>query len=322
MRRMNLLFTLTVVLMMIFTAVATAADDNFPKIIQLPNGWRPEGIAAGEDEDFYVGSLANGAIYKGDLRTGVGAILVPGQTGRLTVGLKYSERSKLLFTAGGPAGVARVFNAKNGTEVATIQLSAAPAFINDVVITRDAAYFTNSQKAEVYKVLLTKKGELTNPVQVQTLTLSGDWQQVAGFNANGIEASKNGKQLIVVNSTTGLLYTVDPNNGASKLIDLAGATVTAGDGILLDGRTLYVMRNQINQIAVVKLAKGLASGQIVNTISDPAFRVPTTIMQYEDFIYAVNARFGTPPTPDTDYDVVQVSKPAEHESEEHESEDE
>ncbi len=216
MRRMNLLFTLTVVLMMLFSTVAAAANDSFPKIIQLPNGWRPEGIAAGKGNDFYVGSLANGAVYKGDLRTGVGAILVPGQTGRLTVGLKYSERSKLLFTAGGGAGVARVFSGETGAEVATIPLSGAPAFINDVVVTREAAYFTNSQKPEVYKVLLANNGELTNPVQVQTLTLSGDWQQVTGFNANGIDATNNGKQLIVVNSTTGLLYTVDPNSGVSK----------------------------------------------------------------------------------------------------------
>jgi hypothetical protein len=85
--------------------------------------------------------------------------------------------------------------------------------------------------------------------------------------------------------------------------------VTAGDGILLDGKTLYVVRNRLNQIAVIHLEHDLASGQLVRSISDPAFRVPTTIAEFGKSLYAVNARFDVPnPGPDTDYDVVRVPK--------------
>jgi hypothetical protein len=38
------------------------------------------------------------------------------------------------------------------------------------------------------------------------------------------------------------------------------------------------------------------------------FRIPTTIAEFGDALYAVNARFDVPPTPDTEYDVVRVSK--------------
>jgi hypothetical protein len=92
------------------------------------------------------------------------------------------------------------------------------------------------------------------------------------------------------------------------LIDLGGGSVPNGDGILLDGKTLYVVQNQLNQIAVVKLKSDLQSGEIVNLITDPAFRVPTTIAEFGSSLYAVNARFGTPPTPDTEYEIVRISK--------------
>jgi sugar lactone lactonase YvrE len=304
------LFSLVMVLVLLFTTTALAtAGGEFPKIIPLPNGFRPEGIASGHGTDFYVGSLADGAIYKGDLRTGEGAILVPGQPGRVTVGVKFDKRSGYLFAAGGPTGFGRVYNARTGQEVGAFQFSGPGSFINDVVVTRSAAYFTNSFSPVLYKVPLSAGGRLPDPSEVQTLTLSGDWQQVTGFNANGIDATPNGKTLIVVNSSVGALYRVDPDTGRASLIDLGGATVTAGDGILLDGKTLYVVRNSLNQIAVIRLAPDLASGQLVRSISDPAFRVPTTIAEFGNSLYAVNARFDVPnPGPDTEYEVVRVPK--------------
>ena len=80
----------------------------------------------------------------------------------------------------------------------------------------------------------------------------------------------------------------------------------AGDGILLRGKTLYVVQNQLNQVAVIKLSSGYTSGEIVDLLTSPNFRVPTTIAAFGNTLYVVNARFGTPPTPDTDYDVVRV----------------
>ena len=69
------------------------------------------------------------------------------------------------------------------------------------------------------------------------------------------------------------------------------------------------MRNQLNQIAVIKLVPDLSSGKLTGTITNPAFDVPTTLTELGNRLYAVNARFTTPPTPDTTYDVVQVRKP-------------
>ena len=290
-----------------FATMAAAPAQAFPDVIPLPNGFQPEGIASGTGTAFYVGSIPTGAVYRGDLRTGDGAVLVPAQAGRSAIGLKYDDRTGLLFVAGGPTGFAYIYDGQTGANVAEIQLTTLPSFINDVVVTKDAAYFTNSSQPELYRVPLSNNGE---PMPTsETIPLSGDYVFTPGaFNANGIAATPNGKTLIIVNSVDGVLYNVDPDTGVATQIDLGGDSVVNGDGILLQGKTLYVVQNQFNQIAVVQLNPDLTSGTIVDTITSANFRVPTTIARFGDSLYAVNARFGTPPTPDTEYDVVRVTR--------------
>jgi sugar lactone lactonase YvrE len=296
-------------LLLIVLSVTMIAAQTFPEEISLPNGFRPEGIAVGKGSTFYVGSLGTGAIYSGDLRTGEGSILVPGQPGRVAVGLKYDERTGLLFVAGGPTGFAYVYNGETGANVAEIQLTTSSSFINDVVITKDAAYFTNSFQPELYRVSFENNAE---PVFTSTtIPLSGDYQfdpAPNAFNANGIAATPNGKTLIIVNSSERALYNVDPNSGEAIRIDLGGSPLPNGDGLLLQGKTLYVVQNFLNQIAVVELNPDLTSGTIAETVTNPAFDVPTTIARFGDALYAVNARFSTPPTPDTTYNVVRVER--------------
>ena len=292
-----------------FTSIGSTFAKPFPDVIPLPNGFQPEGIAIGTGTTFYVGSIPTGAVYRGDLRTGEGEVLVPAQAGRSAIGLKYDDRSGLLFVAGGPTGFAYVYNGDTGANVAAIQLTTLPSFINDVVVTRDAAYFTNSFQPFIYRVPLENNGNLPAVPTSEEIPLGGDYQFTPGaFNANGIAATPNGKTLIIVNSTEGALYNVDPITGVATRIDLGTGAVPNGDGILLQGKTLYVVQNQLNQIAVVELSADLTSGTITETITDSDFRVPTTIARFGNSLYAVNARFGTVPTPDTEYEVVRVSR--------------
>lgn len=303
--------SLLILLLIAFSGamIAAAPAKAFPDVIPLPDGFQPEGIATGKGHTFYVGSIPTGAVFRGDLRTGEGDVLVPPQEGRAAIGLKYDERTGLLFVAGGPTGFAYIYNGETGENVQEIQLTTGSAFINDVVITRDAAYFTNSQQPVLYRVPLRNNGKLPATPTVEEIPLTGDYVFTPGaFNANGIAATPNGDTLIIVNSVDGLLYNVDPDTGEATLIDLGGDTVVNGDGILLQGKTLYVVQNQSNQIAVVELNSDFTAGTIVDTITDSDFRVPTTIARFGNSLYAVNARFGTPPTPDTEYEVVRVSR--------------
>jgi len=128
-----------------------------------------------------------------------------------------------------------------------------------------------------------------------------------GFNANGIEASPDGRTLLVIQSNTGKLFAVSAKTGVTKEVDLHGATLTNGEGLLRRGNTLYVVRNQNNEIAVVRLDRSYRSGTLTRTITNANFDVPTTVAGFGPFLYAVDARFNTPPTPDTTYTVVGVS---------------
>ncbi len=69
-----------------------------------------------------------------------------------------------------------------------------------------------------------------------------------------------------------------------------------------------MLRNQLNQIAVIRLSPDLSSGTLIDTITDDNFDVPTTLALFGSRLYAVNARFGTPPTPTTEYTIVQVER--------------
>lgn len=290
---------------------ALAAAARFPAVISLPDGWGPEGIEIGRGTDFYAGarqgSAVAGAIYKGDLRTGAGDVLVPAQSGRFALGLKLDKRTDLLYVAGGSSGSAFIYDATTGADVATVHFADEPTFVNDVVVTRTAAYFTDSSNQALYVIPLGPGGELPDPVVFSVLPLSGDFVMAPGFNANGIAATPNGKWLIIVQSNTGLLYRVHPETGEATVIDLGGELVTRGDGILLDGRTLYVVQNVLNQIAVIRLDPTLSTGEYVEVITSPEFRIPTTIAEFGSSIYAVNARFDQP-IAGTPYQVVRVAK--------------
>src|SRR3954467_1200900 len=89
-------------------AVGTSQADHgkkkqsFPDVIQLPTGFQPEGIEIGKGTTFYVGSVATGDIYKGDLRTGKRIALFPGQ-GRSATGIELAGHDRLIV-AGASSG--------------------------------------------------------------------------------------------------------------------------------------------------------------------------------------------------------------------------
>jgi sugar lactone lactonase YvrE len=288
---------------------------SFPPVFNLPDGWQPEGIAVGRSSSFYVGSLLTGAIYGGDLRTGEGGTVVPPQQGRIAVGLDVDERSNAIFVAGGGPllgpipGSAYVYDLETGFQLAEYQLDGV--FINDVVVTRDAAYFTDSGKPVLYRVPLGPQGELPDPSAVEEIPLGDgfDFDPAQFVNANGIEATPNGKWLILANTGFASLYKVDPLTGEATKIDLGGSDVPDVDGLVLAGKTLYVVQNFSNQIGVVHLDSTFESGTVRDEpLTSPDFRVPTTAAKFGNTIYAVNARFGdfTPgvPSPDLEFTVV------------------
>src|SRR4030095_1072816 len=141
---------------LVVVASAGPSARAFPDLIPLPADFGPEGIAAGNGATFYTGSLApstRGQILVGDLRTGEIATLVASD-GVPATGMKHDPRSNLLFVARAGSGLGTIFNAESGDVVASYQFQTSPTFINDVMVTREAAYFTDTQAPFLYRVAL------------------------------------------------------------------------------------------------------------------------------------------------------------------------
>jgi len=305
--RRTLAIVISTVLAVVAGAVPAAAHSSqrWPSTLALPDGFQPEGIAIGDKPYAYFGSRVDGDIYRVSLRTGKGAVFSEGPgAGNPSLGLKIDDHR--LFVAGGSAGTARVVDLRSGRILKSYTLKGPGTtawFINDVVLTRDAAWFTDSANPVLWKVPLSLESP---PVAVP---LTGDIQYTTGNNANGISRTPDGRGLIVVQSNLGKLFRVG-YDGRSQEITLNGAeTVVNGDGLWLRGRTLYVVQNRLNVIAEVALDRKARTGVVVSRTGSATFDVPTTIAEYGRKFYLPNARFTTPAEPTTTYNAVAVPIP-------------
>lgn len=133
------------------------------------------------------------------------------------------------------------------------------------------------------------------------MPLTGEISYSAGFNANGIAA--RGGWLVLVQSNEGLLFKVNPRTGETTEIDTGGYSVAMGDGLVLRGKTLYVVRNFANTVAVLTIRAGLTEAELVGEFTSEDFEldIPTTGTLTQGALWVVNARFSTPPTLDTPY---------------------
>jgi hypothetical protein len=302
---------LTIAVAAIITAAlplgaSSAASRHEDRTIDLPSGFEGEGVTVGRGKTFYAGSLADGRIARGDLRRRTSEVWVDAPVVAPAVGLKADVRHRLLWVAGGPTGRAAVYDLRTADAVADLTLTSGPeTFINDVAVTRRAAYFTNSLTPELYRVPASSCSEIGEPETIQLVGPASEFEP--GFNLNGIAATPDGRTLIVVNSVKGELYTVDAATGDSAEIDLGDGSVHTGDGLVLSGRrTLYVLQNGTqpgvpNQIAVIRLARDLSSGRIVDTLTSPLFETATTLAKRGNLLAAVNAQFaGAPIDPEAE----------------------
>jgi sugar lactone lactonase YvrE len=277
---------------------------DLPDRIALPAGFQPEGIATDRGPIAYLGSRTDGDIYAVDLRTGKGGVISQGPgVGSPSIGLKVDRHR--IYVAGGNKGTGRVVDARTGALLATYTFTAAPTFVNDVALTKRTAWFTDSLRPQLYAV--SRKGD-PEQARVRTVPLTGDWEQTPDVNnANGIQVSPDGRSLLVVQSSTGFLFRVDPRSGVARRVDLGGTLLTNGDGLLVRGRTLYAVQNRSNQVAVLRLNRSGSRGVLVDTLTaadlrrDATFDVPTTAAFYRGSLYLPNARFGTANPTTTNY---------------------
>lgn len=290
----------TAVLVLLGTSVSAEPKTA---VIVLPGATSAEGITDGHGKTFYAGDLFAGDIFVGNIQEGTAEVLIDVPEGRQALGMNFDESTDLLWVAGGFTGQAYIYDVVARTTVAVYQFAdpATGPIVNDVAFTNEGAWFTNTTAPVLYFVPFDgDEGEF------ETLTLTGPASDTSSdFNNNGIVATPDGSVLIVAHTGNGELYTVDPDTGASAVIE--GVSVPFVDGIVMRGRELWAVQNFLNQIAEVRLSADLSSGAVRHVITDENFQVPATAALFGNKLGVVNAKFdtGIPPTAE-EYDVVIV----------------
>ena len=269
----------------------------------LPDGIRPEGITSGPGTTFYVGSVSDGRIVTGDLRRVGTRVLLAAATGRSLRGLYFDRRTGLVWAVGGLGAESHVWavDGRTGAVVADVVVPGG-VFLNDLVVTERAVWFTDSSVDRLGRIALDRRGHPTGSV-LTFVALTGAWPATAAgtFGANGVRRLSDGS-LVLNNSTAGGLWQVDPSTGVTREIAVTGGPgPVSGDGLVLVGNALYNVRgNGANAVSVFRLRRRhdrwVATAQ--GTLTDPTLDVPSTATFSAGSLWAVNARFGNP-TPDT-----------------------
>ena len=282
----------TALLALLIPSTPAAAKPFADTSILIEGATSAEGIAAGTGTTFYAGDLAEGDIYQGDIRTGTTELLIDAPDGTMAVGMKFDPGSNLLFVAGGAGGNAYVYNTVTLETVAEITLTTLPgSFINDVTLTPQGAWFTNSKYPELYFVPF---DGLDDPAAVETLTLTDPELVLADpanqFGFNGIASAKGGTVLLVAHSQNQAIYAVYLDTRTSAVVE--GVSVPNVDGILVRGQQLWAVQNFSNQISRIHLSNNFSSGVIEEVITnDDLFQIPTTAALFGNTLAVVNSKF-------------------------------
>lgn len=305
-------------------AAATGSGGLFPSTIGLPDGFYPEGIVI-DRRTAYVGSLVDGSIWEQDLKSGRNGLFAAGpEAGGSAVGMDVDGHGRLWVAAGGPAlnpaltpGF-RVYDTDTGALLLDQPVSAG--FVNDVIVTRSAAWFTDSFSPQLIRVPIARDGTIGAP---EPVALAGDWEQVPDqFNANGIVATRSGRHLVVAQTVApdgpgAALYRVRANGTSTELDATRIAldrTLVGADGLVLVGRTLYSVSNDVAAPGVVKIAlrRALSEGRIVATLPVPGAITPTTADVLGPRLYVVDANFPElftqPPDPDVPFQTTAIRR--------------
>ncbi|GAB3824513.1 SMP-30/gluconolactonase/LRE family protein [Kribbella italica] len=297
--------------------VVPTASAARPTTYALPGdlgGSKFEGIGYdARAQRFYVSETTGGEIHRGRLRSASATewLAGDGTDGRWTArGVTVDARGRV-YVAGGPNGIDHpgapdlwVYD-RDGKLLAALRTGVPNAFLNDLVIGPDgAAYVTNSNAPQVFRVAerhgrwsIRTWADATATIPTQT-----------GFNLGGIVLSPDRSSLIVAQGNVGKLWRFSLRTGSVSAVDAGTADLANADGLVQDGRTLWVVRNFSKVLSTLRLAPdGRTARLVAATPTDPD-RVLTTAKLAQGRLLLVDSKFdeltATPP-----YQVVTLTPP-------------
>lgn len=261
-----------------------ASENGGIRILPLPDAAAfPEGVAADpQTGDLYVNSAITGVIFHIDPSTGAAKIVGdplgmaetrPAGSKSIALGLKVDDEGRL-WVAGARDGSMHVVDAATGRRIARYTTPAGPWLINDVVVTADAAYFTDSLRKVLWRI---PRETVADGVPEPWLRFEGTALDIREApDLNGIAATPDGRSLIVVHAETGRLFHIDTVSRDLVEIDKGGANLSTGDGLVLDGQRLFVVRQSAAEIVALRLSSDLLTAREIKRIKVEELQWPAT----------------------------------------------
>lgn len=240
-----------------------------------------EGVAYSEKRrTFYIGSAVGGGIQTVDEAGKSSWLQKDGTDARhKTLGMSVDEKRDRLWVVGnGAVYVYSLTTNKLLKKNPVADLGDFPStFLNDVVLDHaGSAYITDSFSPNIFKV----DGQSLK----MTLFAKGEnlpYGTVGGspWNFNGIEITKDGKNLIIAKTNDGSLWTLNIKSKVFKKLKLSkNASLT--DGLVWGSQgKLYLIRNFVNTISVVNFDEFKTGDETLRvedlSIDQKAFSIPT-----------------------------------------------
>jgi superoxide dismutase, Cu-Zn family len=256
--------------------------------------------------DAYVGSLADGALYR---LTGDGKAEVwgpAGQDGRGSVAGVKVDAQRRLWAAGGYEGTLWVYDLASGDLLARMDAGQRPSCVNDIAFGADgAAYVTDS----LIPALFLAQGEPVVLDRWVDLAAAGvPWPQ--GLNFNGIVLTPDRRHLVACQTNTGRFWRIELATGNVAEVALDGGPLEHCDGLAISGPALYIAVNARNVIAVADMADDGSAGRVHTVLRSEAFAFPSAVALGGGRLLVVNSQLnamgGQPGLPFT---VVAVAVP-------------
>ena len=266
------------------TETNAAALESF----ELPgDGVFPESVGVDPSNgDAYVGSLANGAIYRLKAGGRVELFSAAGADGRTSVaGVKVDGRRRL-WAAGAYDGTLAVYYLVDAMRLSRGDVGARPSCVNDIAFGPSGdGYVTDSLVPMLFRV----DGEsLALDAWVDLAEQGVPWAD--GLNLNGIVLTADQRHLVACQTNLGRFWRVALDTGRVAEVALEGGPLEHCDGLAAAGSQLYVAINARNELAVVDLADDGSAGRVRRVIRSDAFAFPTAMAVLDDRLLVVNGQ--------------------------------
>jgi sugar lactone lactonase YvrE len=251
---------------------------GFPESIALVPGSRT----------FFVSSFTTGAVFRGTVGGNARPFLPAGSDGRSSAaGVKvFGNR---LFVLAPAAGRLQVFDDHSGRLEAQFGGTPAGSSLNDMAQAANGdVYITDFATPRIYRVTAQELAHRSGRLAVWLTPSTRVVPKLPATNLNGIAVTPHDRYLLVGQTANGAVYRVSLKDRSIRRVRLGGPGLTATDGMLLVGRTLYVSEHG-NAVAVVTLNSTYSSGSVTRLITSPSFDFPTSVTRFGSSLLVANA---------------------------------